>query len=331
MESKKTHSSIQANSKKELMRKLFAVLTLAAMIAFFSLASKNFLTFKNVVTILQSCSITGLLALGMTFTIVAGGYDLSMGTVLSATGVILANAIVNWGFSVPVAILFTIVVGAAFGLANGLLISKMKLQPFIATLGIMMVAKGLAVIISKATVIYIDGYGGFSQLAGGSVLESLIGLKIPNSILIFLVFAVIGSLILKKSIFGRYIFAIGSNEEASRMSGLNTDNWMTLVYVTAGIFSALGGIMMTSRLDSAQPAIGSGYEMDAIAAVVLGGTPLGGGEGSIWGTVLGVLVMGVLLNGLRMLSVKQEWQTIITGVIIILAVYVDQRRRTKKD
>jgi ribose transport system permease protein len=321
----------KGRSKKVLMRRLFAFGSLALMLVIFSLTSGNFFSYKNIMTILLSSSITGLLALGMTFTIIAGGYDLSMGTVMTVSGVFMAQAMREWGFPIPLAILLALVVGALFGLINGFAISRMKLQPFIATLGTMMISKGLALVVSKANVLYLTDFAGFDKISTGSVIGSLIpGLNIPNAVLIFFAIALLAHWVLSKTVYGRYVFAIGSNEDAVNMSGVNADNWMTIVYITSGIFSGMAGVMMASRLVSAQPAIGSGYEMDAIAAVVIGGTPLGGGEGSMLSTVLGVFVLAVLLNGLRMLSVDQEWQTIVTGIIIIVTVYIDQRRRKQQ-
>ena len=328
-----------------LWRKMFALLTLVLLLIIFGITSKNFLSFANIRTICLSCSITGILALGMTFTIIAGGYDLSMGFVMTLSGVMAAVAMRDWGFPIVLAILVAMLTGAVVGVVNGILIARIKLQPFVATLGTMMVTQGLSLIVSGANVLYLDQIEGFGNITTGSIIAKITGIDIPNAVLIFILMVVLSWFILSKTVYGRYIFAIGSNEKAVQLCGVNTENWMTLVYITSGIFSGiagvisaggslpsdsgLAGVMMASRLVSAQPAIGQGYEMDAIAATVVGGTPLNGGEGSVIGTVIGVFVLTVLLNGLRMLGIAQEWQTVTTGAVIVIAVVIDQRRRTK--
>ena len=164
----------------------------------------------------------------------------------------------------------------------------------------------------------------------GSILGTIVpGLDIPNAVLVLFAAAIIANLILTKTVLGRYTFAIGSNEEATRLSGVNVASWKMAIYALCGLFSGLGGVLMAARLNSAQPALGSGYELDAIAAVVIGGTSLSGGEGTILGTIIGAFIMSVLVNGLRILSVPQEWQIVVTGGIVILAVYTDILRRQK--
>jgi ribose transport system permease protein len=182
-------------------------------------------------------------------------------------------------------------------------------------------------VISKLKPIYFDAIKGFDQIAMGSPIHAI---QIPNAVVILLVAAVVAGLILSKTILGRYDFAIGSNEEATRLSGVNVEAWKTAIYTLCGTFAGLGGVMMASRLNSAQPSLGAGYELDAIAAVVIGGTSLSGGEGTILGTIIGAFIMSTLSNGLRILSVPQEWQTVISGAIVILAVYLDIVRRGKK-
>jgi ribose transport system permease protein len=189
----------------------------------------------------------------------------------------------------------------------------------------MMIAKGMALVISGATPIYFTNTPGFSQIALGTKIIP----GVPNGVIIFFVAAIIGSLILSKTIVGRYTFALGSNEEATRLSGVNVDRWKIKIYTLAGIFTGIAGVIMASRLNSAQPALGMGYELEAIAAVVIGGTSLSGGKGTVVGTVIGALIMSVLTNGLRILSVPQEWQTVVVGFVIILAVYADNLRRKK--
>jgi ribose transport system permease protein len=209
------------------------------------------------------------------------------------------------------------------------MIAKMKIPPFIATLGMMLLTKGLALVISGTKPIYFE-----NEALPAISLDSLIGevipaLPIPNGVLIMFVLAIAATFILNKTILGTYTFALGSNEEAVRLSGVNTDRWKIIVYSFAGGICGIAGLLMASRLNSAQPALGQGYELDAIAAVVIGGTSLSGGSGTILGTIIGAFIMSVLTNGLRIMSVAQEWQIIVTGVIIILAVYADNMRKKK--
>ncbi len=218
--------------------------------------------------------------------------------------------------------------GALAGLANGIIIAKFKIPPFIATLGMLNIAKGLSLVISGLRPIYFNDTPIFNQIAMGSVLNAIIpGLKIPNMVIILFGVAIIASLVLTKTILGRYTFALGSNEEATRLSGVNVDRWKMVVYTVCGLFAGLAGVLIAARLNSAQPSLGQGYELDAIAAAVIGGTSLSGGEGTILGTIIGAFIISTLTNGLRILSVPQEWQTVVTGSIVILAVYADIIRR----
>jgi ribose transport system permease protein len=193
------------------------------------------------------------------------------------------------------------------------------------------VAKGLSLVISQLKPIYFNETPLFNQISMGSIFSGILpGFAIPNMVLILFVLAVIASLILTKTVLGRYTFALGSNEEATRLSGVNVDKWKTAVYTLCGLFAGVAGVLMAARLNSAQPSLGQGYELDAIAAAVIGGTSLSGGEGTILGTIIGAFIISTLTNGLRIMSVPQEWQTVVTGVIVILAVYGDIIRRRSK-
>ena len=196
------------------------------------------------------------------------------------------------------------------------------------TAAMMMITKGLSLILSHSKPVYLLDTPAFNQIAMGSILGRLIpGFDIPNAVLILFGAALVASLILSKTILGRYTFAMGSNEEATRLSGVNVDTWKIAVYSLCGLFAGLGGVLMAARLNSAQPALGAGYELDAIAAAVIGGTSLSGGEGTILGTIIGAFIMSTLTNGLRIMAVPQEWQMVVTGVIVIFAVYADIVRR----
>ncbi len=309
-------------------QKLLAFAGLIALFVVFSVASPNFFRFDNIIGILLATAVNGVLALGVTFVIVTAGIDLSLGTVMTLSAVMSGVFITFWGLPVPLGILGGLATGAMAGFVNGFAIAKMKIPPFIATLGMMMIAKGLALVISGAKPIYFNDTPSFREMAMGSLIGRVIpGFDVPNAVFILFGAAIVASLILSKTVLGRYTVALGSNEEATRLSGVNVDRWKIAVYALGGAFSGLGGVLMAARLNSAQPALGAGYELDAIAAAVIGGTSLSGGEGTILGTVIGAFIISVLTNGLRILSVPQEWQMVVTGAIVILAVYADIIRR----
>jgi ribose transport system permease protein len=314
--------------RSDAMQRLLAFAGLIAMFIVFSLASPNFFQFSNIVGILLATAVNGVLALGATFVIITAGIDLSVGTVMTFCAVMTGVFITFLGLPVPIGVLGGLGAGALAGFINGSVIAKMKIPPFVATLGMLYIAKGLALVISGLKPIYFTETPEFTQVAMGSVLGAIIpGFDIPNAVLILFGAALVAHLILNKTILGRYTYAIGSNEEATRLSGVNVDFWKIAVYTLAGTFAGLGGVLIAARLNSAQPALGAGYELDAIAAVVIGGTSLSGGEGTILGTLIGAFVISVLTNGLRILSVPQEWQIVVTGAIVILAVYMDILRR----
>ncbi|MBK8022899.1 MAG: ABC transporter permease [Chloroflexi bacterium] len=311
-------------------QRVLAFAALIILFVIFSIASPNFLQFNNMVGILLATAVNGILALGVTYVIITGGIDLSIGTVMTVSAVMTAQFITVWQMPVVVGILGGMATGAFAGFLNGVIIAKMKIPPFIATLGMMYVAKGLALIISGLRPIYFNDTPEFREAAMGSVIGSVFPeFEIPNAVLIMFLAALVAALLLARTVLGRYTFALGSNEEATRLSGVNTDRWKIAVYTVSGFFAGLAGVVIAARLNSAQPALGQGYELDAIAAVVIGGTSLSGGEGTILGTVIGAFVLSVLTNGLRILSVPQEWQQVVTGAIVILAVYLDIVRRRR--
>ena len=310
--------------RSDTTQKLLAFASLIVMFVVFSLASPNFARFNNIVGILLSTAVNGILAVGVNFVIITGGIDLSIGTVMTLSSVMAGVVVTVWQMPIFLGILAALATGALCGCINGATIAKMKIPPFIATLGMMMISKGLSLVISGAKPIYFVDTPIFRKIAMGSLFG------IPNAVLIFFGSAIIANLILTRTILGRYTFALGSNEEAARLSGINVDRWKIGVYTLCGMFNGLAGIIMASRLNSAQPALGQGYELEAIAAVVIGGTSLSGGEGSILGTVIGAFIMSVLTNGLRILSIPQEWQTVVIGAIVILAVYADIIRRRRR-
>ena len=312
-------------------QKLLAFASLVAMMVFFGVASTNFLQSDNLVAILQATAVNGVLAIASTFVIVSAGIDLSVGTLMTFCAVMAGVVLTNFGLPLPLGIAAAIASGALCGFVSGTLIAKLKIPPFIATLGMMMLLKGLSLVISGTKPIYFNDTPGFSAISQDSLIGDLIpALPIPNAVLILFLLAIAASIVLERTALGRYTYAIGSNEEAIRLSGVNVDFWKIVVYALGSGICGVAGLLIASRLNSAQPALGQGYELDAIAAVVIGGTSLGGGSGTILGTIIGAFIMSVLTNGLRILSVAQEWQTVVTGVIIILAVWADiLRRRTR--
>lgn len=325
----KTLTTKNSASSASAKQKIFAFSSLILLLIAFSIASPNFFQSNNLIAIMLATAVNGVLAVGVTFVIITGGIDLSIGTMMTFCAVMAAQTVVNWHLPVVAGVFVAILAGTLCGLTSGVLVAKLKIPPFIATLGMNMLTKGLSLIIAQSKPIYFTEAPTFSQISMGSIFGFIKGFQIPNAVLIFFGLAIISSIILNKTVFGRYTFAIGSNEEAVRLSGVNTDRWKIAAYSFSGAICGCAGILIASRLNSAQPALGQGYELDAIAAVVIGGTSLSGGEGTILGTVIGAFIMSVLTNGLRILSVPQEWQIVVTGIIIIFAVYLDILRRKK--
>lgn len=316
--------------RSDAMQRVMAFSALIVLFVGFSIASPYFRTFENFVGILLATAVNGVLALGVTFVIITAGIDLSVGTVMTFSAVMTAVFITNMHLPLPIGILGGVLAGSLAGFINGTVISRMKIPPFIATLGMLNIARGLSLVISELHPIYFNDTPAFREMAMGSVLGSIIpGFDVPNAVFIMFGAAIVAHLILSRTILGRYTFALGSNEESTRLSGVNVAGWKTAVYTLGGFFSGVAGVLIASRLNSAQPALGFGYELDAIAAVVIGGTSLSGGEGSILGTIIGAFIMSTLTNGLRILSVPQEWQIVVTGCIVILAVFLDMIRRRR--
>jgi len=313
-------------------QKLLAFASLVTLILVFTaLKPDAFMTSDNIIGILQSTTVIGVLAIASTFIIITSGIDLSVGVLMTFCAVMAGVFMVNWAIPLPLGVLGAILIGSLCGTTSGLAITKLKVPPFIATLGMMMLLKGASLIITATRPIYFGEVEGFDQISLGSLIGDLVpALPIPNGVLILFLLAFNSAFILNKTALGRYTFALGSNEEAVRLSGVNVDRWKIIVYAFSGGICGIAGLLIASRLNSAQPALGQGYELDAIAAVVIGGTSLSGGVGTILGTIIGAFIMSVLINGLRIMSVAQEWQMVLTGLIIILAVYTDNLRRNKK-
>ncbi len=312
----------------DAIQRFMAFGALMVLIVFFSWASPYFFNFDNMNGILVATSVTGVLAIGETFVIISGGIDLSIGTVMSLSAVMTGVAVTKMGLPLPVGIVIGILTGGFMGLVNGTLIARLKLPPFIATLGTLSVARGLALVISGAIPIYFPNAPEFNSVVMGSTLGNVLPwFAVPNIAIVLFGVAILAAFILSKSVLGRYTYAIGSNEEAVRLSGVSVDKWKMAVYIQCGLFAGLGGVLLAARVNSAQPALGYGYELDAITAVIIGGASLSGGVGTILGTIIGAFIVKTLTNGLQIMSVANEWQIVITGVVVILAVYLDILRR----
>ncbi|TDE08081.1 ABC transporter permease [Jiangella asiatica] len=306
------------------LQQFLAFASLIALILFFSIADDNFLTWSNITGILLSTAVIGILALGTTFVIVSGGIELSLGTGMTLAAVMTGVFLTNLGWPLLLGVVAGILSGAAMGLINGLNIAVLRIPPFIATLAMMLIAQGLALVISGTAPIYFTDVPGFTDISQGELIP---GVDLPNAVLILFALTALGAIVLRKSLLGRYAFAIGSNEEAADISGIDVRRWKILIYTLSGVFMGIAGVVLAARLNSAQPALGLGYELQAIAAVVIGGTSLQGGKGSIVGTLIGALIVGTVTNGLRIMSIPQEWQTVIIGLVILVAVYTDNLRR----
>ncbi len=314
----------------ETRHKLLAFASLILLLIFFSFASPAFAQMENILGILQATAVNGVLGVASTFVIITGGIDLSVGTLMTFCAVMCGVFLTDWHLPMWTGVLAAIGTGALSGAISGTLIAKLKLPPFIATLGMMWLLKGLSLIVSGVKPIYFNDTENFYMISQASLIGAVLpSVPIPNGVLILFVIAVAASFLLNRTLLGRYTYVLGGNEEAARLSGVDVDLWKTGIYCLGGSICGVAGLIIASRLNSAQPALGQGYELEAIAAVVIGGTSLSGGTGSILGTIIGAFIMSVLTNGLRIMSVAQEWQTVVTGVIIILAVYTDILRRKR--
>ncbi|WP_282095698.1 ABC transporter permease [Epibacterium ulvae] len=316
------------------IHKLSAVLTLCLLITAFSFTSPAFFSVNNGLTVLLQTSVIGLLAIGMTLVIITGGIDLSVGSVLALSGVV-AGLFIKAGLPVVPAMGVGVLAGAACGFVNGFVITKMRITPFVATLGMMLIARGIALQLTGAAPISRLGEA-FGELGNGTLFRivdmqangfpKVVFPGIPYPVILLAVIAILGAYLLQKRQFGRHIFSAGSNEEAARLSGVNVDRTKIWAYTLSGGGAGLSGMVLMSRLVTVQPNEGVMYELDAIAASVIGGASLMGGVGSISGSMIGAFIIGVLRNGLNMAGTSAFVQMIIIGVVVIGAVYIDQIR-----
>lgn len=313
-----THLTSQ---NKALLMKLAPLLSLVLLIIFFSFSSPYFFKLENIMTIVLQASVIGIIAIGVTFIIITAGIDLSLGSVVAFSGVVVGLCA---GAELPIVlcIIAGVLAGIVCGLTNAFLVTKAYIPPFIATLGLMMSVRGINLVLTDGRATYFSGYPGFRLLAQGRLFD-----LIPWPVIYLLIIAVLCGWILQKTLIGRYVYAVGSNETAAHLSGINVNKVKFFVYAFSGLLTGIAGVILASRLNSGQPTTGAGYELEAIAAVVIGGTSLMGGVGTIGGTIIGTFIMGVLKNGLNLMGVSQFWQMVATGIVVIAAVYLDSLRK----
>ncbi|BBP09933.1 ribose ABC transporter permease [Streptococcus mitis] len=307
------------------MSELTTVIALIILMAVITIINSNFLTANNLLNLLLQVTSNALIAFGMTFVILTGGIDLSVGSILALSSALTAG-LLGSGMPVTLAILISLILGCILGMMNGLLISYGKLAPFIVTLATMTIFRG-------ATLVYTNGNPITKGLSDTFLFQFLgqgyiVGIPFPV-IIMFIVFIVL-YVLLHKTAFGKSVYAIGGNEKAAYISGVKLNKVKIIIYSISGIMASISGLIITSRLSSAQPTAGASYEMDAIAAVVLGGTSLSGGKGRILGTLIGALIIGVLNNGLNIIGVSAFWQQVVKGVVILIAVLIDRFKVVKQ-
>ncbi|MDO0993767.1 ABC transporter permease subunit [Staphylococcus borealis] len=310
----------QLTAKTSFMEKIIPFIGLILLIIVVSILNPSFLDLSNLLNLLRQISINGLIAFGMTFIILTGGIDLSVGSILALSSAFIALMITS-GVDPIIALIIGVLIGFVLGAVNGLLVTKGNMAPFIATLATMTIFRGLTLVITDGNPITNLGDSYLFQLFGKGYF---IGIPVPavTMIIVFIILLII----LQKTTFGRHTYAIGGNEVAAKISGIKVNKIKIFIYGISGLMSALAGGILTSRLNSAQPTAGMSYELDAIAAVVLGGTSLTGGKGRIVGTLIGVFIIGVLNNGLNLLGVSSFYQQVVKGVVILIAVLIDRKK-----
>lgn len=305
---------------KETIAKLGPLIGLLLLVVVITILNPSFLTVDNLLNILRQVSISALIAFGMTFVILTGGIDLSVGSTLGLTGAVAASLLAT-GTDPIIAMGLALILGLVLGAINGVIITKGRVAPFIATLATMTIYRGITLVYTEGRPISGLGDGAAFQMFGKGYF---FGIPVPV-VTMALAFVVL-YFILHKTTFGRRVYAVGGNEEASKLSGINPDRIKIAVYAITGFLAAVSALILTSRLNSAQPTAGESFELDAIAAVVLGGTSLTGGRGWIFGTLVGALIIGVLNNGMNLIGVSSFFQQIVKGVVILLAVLIDRKK-----
>ena len=307
----------------DIFAKYGIVFVLLALIIVFSIMSPIFLRVENLLNILTQVSVVGIVAVGMTMVLITGGIDLSVGSIIGVACVLIAELLLN-GVNTILAVVITLIVGTLLGTLNGFFINEVQIPPLIATLGMMTSLRGVAYLITGGMPVF--GFSSDITVLGQSGLYGWI----PVPVVIMSIVFILGYLFMEKTKHGRYIYGVGGNEEATRLSGINVKKIKYIVYSISGLLCALAGIVLLARINSGQPKAGSGYEMDVITAVVLGGVSISGGEGRIGFVVIGVLFMGILTNGMILLNVQEYVQWVIKGMALLLAVGFDRYVQTRK-
>ncbi len=315
---------MQKNITTQQLFKILPLVSLIILTLFFSMRVESFRSLDNALQIITQTSVIAIMAIGVTFVIITAGIDLSIGSLLAISGVLFAIFFVKAGIPLPLALLLGALIGALCGFINGIFVARCHIPPFVVTLGMMMLARGFALTITEGRAVYFPYDAGIYKIFDGK----LFGL-IPLPIIYLFVISFMAVFLLKKTVLGKHIYAVGSNEEAAHLSGINVNRIKIFVYSLCGFLTGIAGVILAARLNSGQPTIGNAYELDAIAAAVIGGTSLSGGIGTIGGTIVGALLMGVLKNGLELMGMNQFMQMMITGLVLIIAVYVDVIRKRK--
>lgn len=305
------------------LQKLLAPAVLVVLYTCFAIFGKNFFSVSTLINILESAYYTGLMSFGITFVIITGGIDLSIGTNLMCSAVVGGVAFSMWGWPLWLALCLVPLTGLVFGVLNGVLVAKAKLPPFIATLGMMLVTQGVGSIVSRVQTQRYPTIGTENEWFKTVFFRTG---NFPTGALYLLAAFLVAAFLLNKTRFGRYVYAIGSNEEATRLSGVNVSKYKMLAYMVCGLFSGLGAILFASTYTTATPGTGNGFETYAIAAVIIGGTSMAGGSGTMVGTLIGIFIMAVLRAGLSSMGLQSHWQTFFTGVVVIGAVLMDNLR-----
>lgn len=301
---------------KQILKKFSTLIILLVLVVIFSIASPNFLRINNILNVLRQVAVISMLTAGMTYVIISGGMDLTVGAYLGLTGVLAAKFMGAVGLPVPVAVILTMLVVTLLGIVTGSLIVGLDVSAIVITLGMMTVVRGLAYIISGGLPVY-DIPESIVFLGQGYVMG------IPVPVIVMLVIVIIMGLILKYSYFGRYVYAIGGNVEAAKLAGVSVNKITISLYGISAFLASIAGIVLTGRISSGAPASGTGTEMDVVTAVVIGGVSVNGGKGSMLGAFLGAVIMGILSNGLTIMNINEYYQQVVKGIVLILAVAFD--------
>lgn len=307
----------------ELYKKYGIYIILLCVIAIFGFSTPNFLSFENLMNVIRQVSMFGIVVVGVTFVMISGGMDLSVGGQMAVNGMIVGILMVNFGVGIVPACIIGIIIGTLMGAINGLIAVKLNIMPIIVTLGTMLALQGLAFVITKGLPVF-GLPEGFAMLGQGYIGP------IPIPVIIFGVVVAVAWFILKKTYFGRYVYAMGGSREAARLAGINIEKMTYIVYALCGFITSIAALIMLSRTNSAQPGAGASYPFDCMTAAVLGGISFAGGEGKVGGAVVGVLIIGILNNGLQLMNVDSNWQGVIKGIVLIAAVGIDSIQRREK-